>query len=106
MTRKQKRNVGIFLIAFPIPLIFLTLIAYSIVGFIIGSAVGIDGGSTGLVVVGNIINVVLGLFGIVGVAGIFIAVPIGIFLLVASEKEDEDDKEKKPGPIEKKENGS
>ena len=84
----MKRNtLGIVLIAYPIPLLFLTLSCYAVVSFVIASmsAASTTPSST-IIAVGQIINLLLGLTGVIAVIGIPVGIPIGIYLLCTPTK--------------------
>jgi len=76
MTNKKK---GLILLIVPIASLFIILFAYTIANFVISSVVGSTGAP--VVVVAQIINVVLGLFGLLAVIGIFVGIPLGIYFL-------------------------
>lgn len=72
---------------YPLPLLVITLSAYAIMTFIIGSFAA-TGDAQAVMVLGNVSRIILGIFGIIGVIGIFIGLPIGVvFYLSARKKE-------------------
>lgn len=82
----QRKTVGILFIVVPIPLLMFVLAAYAIMSFIIASVVpaGESGGAS--VLIGSLMSIILGLFGIVAVIGIIIGLPLGIYLIVTGDK--------------------
>jgi hypothetical protein len=76
----KKFKKGVFLVAFPFALLILNLIFYSVVSFLAGRAII-------SLTVGQIINVVLGLIGVIAVIWIVIGVPIGIIIMVKKPKQ-------------------
>jgi hypothetical protein len=92
MKSKTKKWVGIALVVFPLPMLVITMIAYAVASFVF-SSLGADPATVGAtassgelrVLIGNLVNVGLGLIGFISVLGIFIAIPIGIILLVRSD---------------------
>lgn len=84
----MKRNtLGILLVAIPFPLLVLTLTLYAITAFIIASiAAASTAPSPTVVTIGQIINLLLSLTGLVAVIGIPVGIPIGIYLLCTPEK--------------------
>ena len=89
MTKKAKRILGISLIVVPLPLLVLVLSSYAIVSFVISSMVAAEASGSGSVAIGNIINIILRLLGLISIAGIIFGTPIGIILLVLSAKQSE-----------------
>lgn len=84
----MKRNtLGIILVAGPFPLLVLTLACYAIVSFVVASmAAASTSPSPTVVAVGQMINLLLSLTGLVAVIGIPVGIPIGIYLLCTPEK--------------------
>lgn len=77
-TNRKYRKHGIFWLVAPTAFLILTLVAYSITNFI-GSASELN--SSLLILIARIINVILGLVGVIAVISIFIGIPLGIINL-------------------------
>lgn len=83
----KRKTLGLILLITPIPLIFVTLSLYGISSFVISSMISASTeASASFTVTGGIIRALLGFFGIVGVIGVPIGMPIGIYLLASSDK--------------------
>lgn len=83
-----KKNLGIFLIAYPIPLLVITLAFYAVLTFILASVVGAGDGSEFWIIIGSILRILLGFAGLLAVGGILMGIPIGIILLVLDYSQD------------------
>ncbi|MBT4857496.1 hypothetical protein HON52_04905 [Candidatus Uhrbacteria bacterium] len=94
MKAKTKKWLGIGLAASPIPVLVLTLALYAISNLVFSSvAGGGNGGSELAVLIGNIVNVALGLIGFLATIGIIIGIPVGIILIVNSDRDPKTNKE-------------
>ncbi|MBT3230173.1 hypothetical protein HN358_00100 [Candidatus Uhrbacteria bacterium] len=87
MTIKVKKIIGIVLMVFPIPLLIITLVAYAIISFIL-SAVASSGDPEVMMVFGNVVRLVLGIFGLLGMLGIFIGLPVGAVMYFSARKQE------------------
>ncbi|MBP9762513.1 hypothetical protein KBD34_02765 [Patescibacteria group bacterium] len=83
MTPSSSKNLGTALIIIPPVSLGLSLILWPIFNFVF-RMYAMSGDASP--VVGRVINVALGFLGLVGVLGIFTALPIGIFLLAKGSK--------------------
>jgi hypothetical protein len=92
MKTSSKRLFGALSIAAPFIALPIILAVYAIVQFVVSSTAsdqtfaGEDASLT--VVVGNIVNTVLGFVGVLATLGIFVGIPLGIFLLVQASNEE------------------
>lgn len=85
----MKRNtLGIILLAAPIPLIVLTLSAYAIMSFVVSNVAmaSSNGSSSAVVIIGGIVNALLGIVGLIAMVGVPIGMPVGIYLLCTPDK--------------------
>lgn len=83
----MKRKVwGGILIALPPVLLFLVLVGYAVMNFAMQVLIASSGGN---VLVGNVLNMILGFLGIVAVGGFFVFIPWGIYLLSTDGKKKE-----------------
>lgn len=81
MSTRSHKKLGVFFIATPFVALFLSAIVWTLVNFVFGAGVETEAGDP------KIINWILAFLGLVGSAGIFILVPIGILLVVKSKPE-------------------
>jgi hypothetical protein len=79
---KRNKKIGLILIIGPIVGLISVLVSYSVIAFVLRS--GGSGSETSLVVA-QIINVILGLLGVVCVVGIIIGIPMGILFIGKKE---------------------
>ncbi|MBU1126206.1 MAG: hypothetical protein ABH826_01260 [Patescibacteria group bacterium] len=86
MTNKQKNLWGILSLILPVSTIVVVLIAYGIVNFTF-SAISASGTSDLASTVGSLINLILGLVGILAIIGIPVGLIVGIILLVTKKPE-------------------
>lgn len=77
----RSKKLTWFLIISPPVCLVASLIIFPALQFWAANAVS-QGGSNGVMIFARVIRSVVGLFGIYGVAGLFTALPIGVFLLV------------------------
>lgn len=84
----MKRNtLGIILVAAPFPLLIATLTCYPIVSFVMTSITAASANpSSTILIIGQTINTLLALTGLIAIIGIPIGMPIGIYLLCTPEK--------------------
>lgn len=82
---KANKKRGMFLILGPIILLVFTLIAYALVAFLTSSTSMATNGASTAAGIFSLINMILGLFGIISVIGIIIGVPVGIIFLLRKE---------------------
>lgn len=75
---RRMRNWGIFLVAYPVPGLFLVLSAYAIASFI-GAQLAMSGNDVSAAM--DLVKVLLGFAGLACLLGIFTAMPIGIYLI-------------------------
>jgi hypothetical protein len=88
MKSSSKRVLGIVLIVGPIIGLPLVLAGYAISSFVIQSmAAANPAGHVEAELAGGMVSALLGLLGVLCVAGIFIGIPLGIYLLVQASKE-------------------
>lgn len=80
---QRNKKIGLFLLIGPFVGLFAIVMIYAILAFVINTSVGF--GTESLYIVAKIINVILGLFGIICVGGIFIGIPLGIIYLNKEE---------------------
>ena len=80
MTRSNK---GVWCILFPFAAIFVALFLYAGLSFITGLIGSTSSVSLTFIMV---IRLILHLLGLIGVLGIFVSVPIGVYLLITSDK--------------------
>lgn len=102
--RRKQRRIGIFFIVGPFLGLIGILIAYAVVSFVVTSVasttdvgsryeVGVDGYSDAenvdlAIIIGNLINVVLGFLGVLFLIGIITGIPLGIYFLSKSRAGD------------------
>lgn len=110
MTRRTK--IGIVLVAWPFVGLFTVLTLYAIVSFVFSSIAGAAGdygflvqevhaqtlaareivqesGEVTLVeTAGSLVKVLLGLFGVIAILGIFVSVPVGIYFIATGNKDE------------------
>lgn len=79
---KRNKKIGLFLLIGPFVGLIAILIIYAIVAFVISSS---GTGTETSLVIARIINVILGLLGIVCVIGIIVGIPLGILFLGKKE---------------------
>ena len=79
LEKKKKRRVvwGVILIVVPILALPVLLSIYAIFSF-----VAIKVGGENWIVVASIVRVLLGLCGVLSILGMFVGIPVGIYLLV------------------------
>lgn len=83
----QRKTKGILLIVLPIPTLFVVMASYAIASFVISSIDrAADSSSSTVLVIGQIINLLLGLVGIAAVVGVLVGIPVGIYLLATEDK--------------------
>lgn len=80
---KNKHLGAIFCIVGPFLLLFFTISAYTIASFVSNMSDG------GLGMIMSVVNIVLGISGIVALFGIPIGIPYGIYLLVQNMQEED-----------------
>jgi hypothetical protein len=86
--KTSKRTIwGVILMVAPVVLLFVAIPGYAISSFVFGSLMA-GSGSDGLMIAAKIINVILALLGVVSVLGLFICIPIGIYLVASKGKSD------------------
>lgn len=106
MNSSRRLITGLLLIIGPWGLLICTLCAYAITSFVISEIMGAqtctevycmpeqdiriecEGGDTG-VIIGNLIRIALGAFGMAGVVGILVGNPFGLYLLFSAMIEDQ-----------------
>ena len=98
---KRNKKIGLFLLIGPFVGLIAILIIYAIVAFVISSS---GTGTETSLVIARIINVILGLLGIVCVIGIIVGIPLGILFLGKKElaegtKYDERSGKKEPSVV-------
>lgn len=81
----QRKTKGILLIVLPIPTLMLVMAVYAITSFIFSSLTAASDSSGAVVIIGQVINILLGLVGVAAVAGIFVGIPVGIYLLASED---------------------
>lgn len=86
MTKKAKTFWGIFSLVVPGATFIIVLIAYAIANFVI-SALAAGGGSELASTIGSLINVALGILGILSMIGVPIGLVIGLILLLTRDEE-------------------
>lgn len=79
MTDARKTGLGWFLVATPIPLLFATLVGYAVVTFLITQSLETTTAPT----ISRTVAFTLGLGGLFGTLGVFLGMPIGIYLLAS-----------------------
>ncbi len=82
----QRKTKGILLIALPIPTLFVVMSGYAILSFVIANLTEATGGGGSILVIGSIVNLILGLVAIIAVVGILVGIPVGIYLLATEDK--------------------
>lgn len=82
----SKKNIGLFLLIAPLPGLMATLSLYAISSFVFTS-MAVSSGSQGMLMVGQIVNVVLGLLGTICVLGIILGMPLGLAILLTVKPE-------------------
>jgi len=80
-----KKNLGILLIVFPVPLLIATLAAFAVFSFVIGSMAS-SGDVTNLAAMAAIVRVVLGFVGVIAVLGMLVGIPVGIYLVISANR--------------------
>ena len=99
MASRRNKFLGLLFLIGPFAGLILTLVAYAVVAFVIANVepgVASQGGlpiEAGVmepepelrVVVGSIINMILGLLGLICVVGIIVGIPLGIIFLTKKE---------------------
>lgn len=80
---QRNKKIGLFLLIGPFVGLIAILVIYAIVAFVINASVG--AGAESPSIVANIINVILGLLGIICVIGILVGIPLGIIYLNKKE---------------------
>jgi hypothetical protein len=79
-----KKNVGLFLLIAPIPGLIVILTLYAVMSFVLTALVA-SGAGGGPSMIGQIVNLLLGLLGTLCVAGIIIGMPVGLILLLTAK---------------------
>ena len=85
MTAKKTQTLALILILVPLPLLILNTAAFGITGAIAGGQVATS--------VSAILMILQSLIGVVALVGIFIGIPVGIYLLVRASKMMSDEKQ-------------
>ncbi len=80
----SRKTLGFILLLTPFPGLILTLSAYAVVSFVLDSMAQSGTDASGVAGIGQLINVLLGFFGILCVLGILIGMPTGLVLLLTS----------------------
>ena len=86
LMKTSRKNIGWILLIIPIPGLMATLALYAISSFVF-TALAVGASSGGLMMLGTLINVLLGFLGIVFVLGIIVGMPLGLVLLMTSKPE-------------------
>lgn len=90
MNIKRRKIIAIFLFVFPVPLLIISLSAYAIFTFIIESIIT-SGGEVGTtIVMMQAVNIVLQILGIISILGLFIGIPVGIWMYISARKQEKD----------------
>lgn len=84
MTDSRKTKIGWFLVVAPIPLLVVTIATYAIIAFIVAQS--LDANSD--LAFGHAAQLALGFGGLLGVLGIFVGMPIGIYFLASRTPKD------------------
>ena len=93
MKTSSKRIFGILCIVGPFIALPVLLAAFAISSFILSSAgsdatfAGDPSGATLATTIGNIVSTIMGFAGVLAILGIFVGIPLGIYLLVQASKE-------------------
>lgn len=88
MTPSSRRKLGLVLMIVPPVLVFASIILFPVFNFIFSTLISSSetGGGGGAVVLAQILNVVLGILGFLGMVGLFTALPIGLYLFFSTPK--------------------
>jgi hypothetical protein len=77
---KKSKKLAVSLIVGPIVGLIVVLIVWSILGFVV--AISSINGAESMVMWLTVVNIILGILGVIFVLGILIAAPIGVILLL------------------------
>jgi hypothetical protein len=84
MTPSARRTLGLVFIIVPPVSLVASLVLWTLFAFLYPLMVLSGGG--GSMMVGRLVNIVLGFVGMLGVIGLFIAFPIGLYLFFSTPK--------------------
>jgi hypothetical protein len=79
MTDSRKTKLGWFLVVAPIPLLIAAISGYAIAAFIAAQSLGTSASPT----MGQTVQLLFGIGGLLGLLGIFVGMPVGIYLLTS-----------------------
>ncbi|MBU2566536.1 hypothetical protein KKG46_03165 [Patescibacteria group bacterium] len=87
MKSKTRKLLGVLFIVLPPAILILVLVGWSIFSFVVGQMITPGRGSSGsgLAMAASIINLVLGMLGLVSVVMIPVGIIVGIILLVKKD---------------------